>query len=58
VCKWAAWERFVNLEEESDNGKRPFEDERIDANREDDKWKMPIRNMLRDRFNRTVKRTF
>jgi hypothetical protein len=58
VCESAAWARFVNLEDERDKGKRPFEDDRIDANREDDKWMIPVRKMLWDRYKETVRRTF
>jgi hypothetical protein len=58
VCESAAWSRFVNLEDERDKGKRPFEEDRIDANREDDKWMIPIRKMLWDKYRATVKRTF
>lgn len=60
VCESAAWARFVNLEDERDKGKRPFEDERaeIEPSREDDKWMIPIRKMLWDVYKKTVKRTF
>jgi hypothetical protein len=60
VCESAAWSRFVNLEDECDKGKRPFEDERaeIEPSREDDKWMIPVRRMLWDRYKKTVKRVF